>query len=679
MYAVFLLVSFHVFLSVAPAPPARRGRVAADDSPTLVASPAPVKAERTRAPKRIGRTAQAITLVAPAQRKGRDDSLKAREGRAPREVKLVLETIREENKRKGRSFQVGFTSAMERPDAHLMGLVMPADPLAGAVAHNAQALRRVGRGSLIAHALRRKGRQAIRRGRQDPGFGGAGGSPGSQQNGGQQFGPSGQFAELCSPSGPAFSWHPQLSQIRDQSHCGSCWAFGSVGTYEASQRLTNELDIDLSEQHIVDCAYSKKGEDAGSCNGGYPYKVYEWLTNGGAVATEAQVPYRAKDQTCSAAQSNYSASAWGWVDPNKPLPSVDSLKAAICKYGPVTAMIRSTKTFHAYVSGVFDENDPGDINHVIMLVGWDDARGAWLLRNSWGTDWGEAGYAWIKYGSNSVGKWATWVAVEKQQEPPPPAQTERLLVFRNESGGPIEVSLQSSRMSGGSRVWSPAAPAKKAKVRTFKIQPGKSLYVTDADQGSPLRTDRLRVFARAGDKTWTRWWSRDLNLVPSGSYPAEYVEPFTYTFLPGGADSVPAAAEKDAAYAAGRDAIKAKKYGIAAAQFESWAQLFVDDPRIGTAQYYAGVARLQAGERWTAIEWLSRMQEQDAEHPWYVYASYWLGEAYTGLGYCGAAMPYFESVAWSDQPIDASFRDAAQGNIKRLNQDQGLICDDWNW
>lgn len=173
--------------------------------------------------------------------------------------------------------------------------------------------------------------------------------------------------------------------------------------------------------------------------------------------------------------------------------------------------------------------------------------------------------------------------------------------------------------------------------------------------------------------------SRDLNLVPSGSYPAEYVEPFTYTFLPDGADSAPTVQEKDLAYAAGRDAIKAKKYALAAAKFESWAQLFVDDPRIGTAQYYAGTARLQVGERWAAIEWLSRMQEQDPEHPWYVYASYWLGEAYAGAGLCGSALPYFESVAWSDQNIDAAFRDAAKNNITRLNEDQGVICDDWNW
>lgn len=681
MIAVFFLVSLHAFLAAAPEPAAsaRRGRYGLDDSPHLVAAPAPLKARRAQAPKRLVRTAKLVLVATPAQHKGR---YQAREAQAPKQVKLLLGSLREENKRKRRSYEVGYTSALDRTDAQLMGLKMPAEPLAGAVAHNAAALRRVGHADLLSRAILRKGRKSLGRWKiPTPEAAGTDGAPGPQGQGGGSSGPSGDFADLCSPSAPAFSWHPHISPIRDQDTCGSCWAFAAMGVYEASQRLTNDLALDLSEQHVLDCARTKNGVDAGSCGGGRAERAYEWLTDGGKVATEAQQPYRKTDQVCTNPEGSYAATTYGWVDAYSSQPSVEALKAAICKYGPVSASVNATTSFTAYKSGVFDEFANGNTNHAIVLVGWDDARQAWLLRNSWGTDWGEAGYMWIRYGSNSVGKWATWVAVEKLPEPPPPRQTERYVVLRNQSDVPLEISLQSSRVSGGGRVWSPEAPGKKKpKVQTVKLAPGKSLTVLDPGEATPLRADRLRVFARSSKNkktTWTRWWSRDLNVAPADGYVAEYVEPLAYTFFAAGADSVPTPEERDTAYALGRDAIKAQSYAEAAARLESWAQVFTDDPRLGTAQYYTGVARLKTGDTWAAVEWLSRMQERDPDHPWFVYASYWLGEAYADMGLCGSALPYFESVAWTSQTIEPAFRDAALANVQRLNKDDGLICNDW--
>lgn len=683
MTAVFLLISLHAFLAAAaePAPSARRGRFGLDDSPHLVATPAPLKARRAQAPKRIARTARLVLLATPTQLKGREGRYQAREAQAPKQVKLLLGSLREENKRKRRSYEVGYTSALDRTDAQLMGLKMPAEPLVGAVAHNAAALRRLGHADLLTRAIRRKGRKSLGRWKiPTPEAAGAEGAPGPQGQG-NSSGPSGDFADLCSPSAPAFSWHPHISPIRDQEQCGSCWAFAAMGVFEASQRLTNDLALDLSEQHVLDCATTKDGKDAGSCDGGYHYRVYDWLTNGGKVATETQQPYRERNQACTTPEGSYSAVTWGWVDPETWQPSVDAIKAAICKYGPVSASVQVTESFKAYKSGVFDEFANGDTNHAIVLVGWDDARKAWLLRNTWGTDWGEAGYMWIRYGSNSVGKRASWVAVEKQPEPPPPRQTERYVVLNNQSDVPLEISLQSSRVSGGGRVWAPEAPGKKKpKVQTVKLAPGKSLTVIAPGEATPLRADRLRVFARSSKnkkKTWTRWWSRDLNVSPADGYVAEYVEPLTYTFFAAGADSVPTPEERDSAYALGRDAIKGQDYAEAAARLESWAQVFADDPRVGTAQYYTGVARLKTGDTWAAVEWLSRMQERDPDHPWFVYASYWLGEAYADMGLCGSALPYFESVAWASQKIEPTFREAALANVQRLNNDDGVLCNDW--
>lgn len=665
--------------TLAPLPekpsPQRKGRISVGDSPTMVALPAPIQARKGGKPKRIGRTKPTISLETAPQRKGRVERAQAQEVRASVAVKAELAELRKEIKRSGRSFQVGYTEATEAPLAQLTGLAVPANPLAGAREHNATAHRRVGRGDLIQRAVARKGRTIVRRGREAPAMKSEGvpTPKGPGQNG---PGPSGDFAAVCSPSASAYSWHPWLSPVRSQGKCGSCWAFSAMGTYEANQQIVNNLGLDVSEQHVVDCA--KNGNvDAGSCNGGWPKHVFAWLTSGGAVQTELQQPYKGSDQACPGKDGSYDAATWGWVNAWSDRPSVSELKAAICKYGPVSASVAVTKAFKSYIGGVFDEDYPGPTNHAIVLVGWDDARGAWLLRNSWGAGWGEGGYMWIKYDSNSVGKYATWVLVDEIKPPPPPKQTERYMVFRNSTGGNLDVYLQSSRKQNGQRTWTPEAPGGTGKARSFKLKPGETRTVTVSGSNELLRTDRVRVFARAGKVEWSTWWSRDLNVAPAGGYVGDWIEPFNYTFMPQSTDTVATPDRRDSAFELGRAALKAKRYEEAVARFETWSQLFGDDVRVGTAMFNVGVSHLKLGRAWDAIDWLTRMQGRDPEHPWYVHASYWLGEGHAALGACETALGYFESVLWSDVPLEQIWRDAAKSNIERLNADDGTICEVW--
>jgi cathepsin L len=71
--------------------------------------------------------------------------------------------------------------------------------------------------------------------------------------------------------------------------------------------------------------------------------------------------------------------------------------------------VRVTSAFQHYTGGVFNERDGGNVNHGVTLIGWDDNKQAWLIKNSWGTGWGEDGYMWINYNSNSIGYRAAWV------------------------------------------------------------------------------------------------------------------------------------------------------------------------------------------------------------------------------------------------------------------------------
>jgi cathepsin L len=206
-----------------------------------------------------------------------------------------------------------------------------------------------------------------------------------------------------------------VTPVRDQ-RCGNCWAYSAVGAYEGSYKKVNGRFIDASEQHAENCV-------DGDCGGGFAYKVMEWMVDQNKfLTTEAAIPDAGTDQVCTATPpaTNFYATDWGVVHPSGDIgkiASVADIKEAMCKYGPIAASVQVTDLFQNYANGVFFEfasnyNSPSS-NHAVLLVGWDDDKGAWLMKNSWGTDWGEDGYMWIKYNSNNIGRRAAWIVAKK--------------------------------------------------------------------------------------------------------------------------------------------------------------------------------------------------------------------------------------------------------------------------
>jgi hypothetical protein len=205
----------------------------------------------------------------------------------------------------------------------------------------------------------------------------------------------------------AFDWRDQTGcpPVRNQLACGSCWAFATVGVLECNILIHDNQTVDLSEQWLVSC--NRSGY---SCGGGWFAHQY-FLSTGdacgdyGAVA-EADFPYVGSNAACSCPYDHsYLIDSWGYVAGGG-TPSVAALKQAIYDYGPVSVAVYANAAFQAYDSGVFNADAPGTVNHGVVLVGWDDNQGAggvWILRNSWGTGWGEAGYMRIEYGCSSVG------------------------------------------------------------------------------------------------------------------------------------------------------------------------------------------------------------------------------------------------------------------------------------
>jgi C1A family cysteine protease len=289
---------------------------------------------------------------------------KKRELSATDKIKSELNALRKEKEKKKWTFEVGYTTALDFAIEQITGLKPPENWLETAKQQNG-----------LAKALMKKEQKTM-------------------------------FLGQCSAGTAQFNWadHNGVTPVRDQGPCGSCWAFATHGAYEGSFAILNKMLIDSAEQDTLDCS------GAGSCSGGW--WAYDYLINTGS-AKENDYPYVAAQGTCkSGVNRTFKAVAWGYVDSSREIPTVDALKQALCEYGPLGVAVAVTPAFQAYTSGVFNENSKADINHGVTLVGWDDAKQAWRIKNSWGTVWGESGYMWISYGSNSIGYGASWTQAE---------------------------------------------------------------------------------------------------------------------------------------------------------------------------------------------------------------------------------------------------------------------------
>jgi len=217
----------------------------------------------------------------------------------------------------------------------------------------------------------------------------------------------------CSDSRRTFNWQDsgKVTPVKKQT-CGNCWAFAATGTYEASYLRRNNATIDASEQYVNDCARKDDGTDAGSCNGGLAVNSFQhYVRVGGAY--ETVVPYTGTDNACTNPATPLHAVAWGFVDPNVEHPTTQQIKQALCTYGPLATRMRVvSNALFGYTGGIYNEfvaSDTDGGGHAVMIVGWDDDKGAWRMKNSWGTDWGEGGFGWIAYGSNRIGRHTAWI------------------------------------------------------------------------------------------------------------------------------------------------------------------------------------------------------------------------------------------------------------------------------
>ncbi|KAK7107254.1 procathepsin L-like [Littorina saxatilis] len=195
-----------------------------------------------------------------------------------------------------------------------------------------------------------------------------------------------------------------VTPVKNQGQCGSCWAFSTTGSMEGQYYRKTKSLVSLSEQQLVDCAgpFGTQG-----CNGGDEPLAYAYINNAGGIDKDIDYPYESQDGQCRFLKNKVVARVTGCYDVTE--GSEQELQSAVSSQGPVSVNIDANHdSFQFYSGGVYVEqscqNGPEDLDHAVLAVGYGTMGGQdyWIVKNSWGGQWGLQGYIMMARNKNNM-------------------------------------------------------------------------------------------------------------------------------------------------------------------------------------------------------------------------------------------------------------------------------------
>ena len=183
----------------------------------------------------------------------------------------------------------------------------------------------------------------------------------------------------------------ECNKVKNQGSCGSCWAFAANAVQESTMNIRGQGLPNLSEQDLVDCS---RGYGNQGCNGGWYYHAWDYVKAKGGLSSESAYPYTGKDGTCKSVSRPHKITGYSKVT------AADANIETAINDVPVAVAVDASN-WSSYKSGIFS-NCATSINHAVTAVGYVSGS-HWLIRNSWGTTWGESGYMRLRMGANTCG------------------------------------------------------------------------------------------------------------------------------------------------------------------------------------------------------------------------------------------------------------------------------------
>ena len=246
---------------------------------------------------------------------------------------------------------------------------------------------------------------------------------------------------------PRFDWRDAehrlvFSPVEFQGwYCNNCWAFATVEAMQISRQIvalrTKNAHLEAASllspnPRQLGLCWAQKNQKYSeeSCQFNWHGEAFSFMVVEGMPldgTADFGLFSTGHSKLCDA-RTFVKALTWDYVSstPHE-VASVEEIKRALVMYGPIVTTLVFDSCLNLYGGGVFNEQQNWNVdgtgkkrlkpgNHIVLIVGWDDAKEAWLIKNSYGAEWGENGYGWIKYGSNNIGQFAAWILADPNEK-----------------------------------------------------------------------------------------------------------------------------------------------------------------------------------------------------------------------------------------------------------------------
>lgn len=228
---------------------------------------------------------------------------------------------------------------------------------------------------------------------------------------------------------PKFDWRENGLAVGDVGNqglvgCNLCWAFVSVDAMQISRRLLAMRDNKTLDEkkrpsirQLVPCMTTKT-ENGDYCSKNWHGAAFSFMVDKG-LPLGGITKYKIRENsTWDCEPTEYvKALTWDFVSAKpQTVATTEEIKKAVILYGAVVSTISFDNCWTLYGGGIFNEEQFKDGSHFVLIIGWDDTKGAWLVKNSYGKEWGENGFGWIKYKTNNIGQFAAFVVADPDEE-----------------------------------------------------------------------------------------------------------------------------------------------------------------------------------------------------------------------------------------------------------------------